>query len=145
MGNGGSAATASHFCNDLSQTVQVEGKKGFRAIPLTDNVSLMTAWGNDMGHESIFSGQLNNLLNQGDIVIGISGGGNSPNILKAMLLSEERSAMRIGFTGFQGGEMKSLVEECIIVPSDNHQFIEDVHMVLVHLIVSVLKERIIKL
>lgn len=142
MGNGGSAATASHFCNDLAKTTQVDGKKGFRAIPLTDNVSLMTAWGNDTGYENIFYGQLYNLLNQDDIVIGISGGGNSPNVLKAMELAKERSATRIGLVGFQGGKLKSMVDECIIVPSDNHQFIEDIHMVLVHLIVSVLREKV---
>lgn len=142
MGNGGSASTASHFCSDLSKTTLVPGKKGFRVIPLTDNIPLMTAWGNDAGYENIFHGQLLNLLNQGDVVIGISGGGMSPNVLKALDLARERGARTIGLAGFKGGKLKDKVEECFIVPSDNYQFIEDVHMILVHLISSVLRERI---
>lgn len=142
MGNGGSAATASHFCSDLSKTTQVEGRKGFRAIPLTDNVPLMTAWGNDSGYENIFYGQLYNLLNPGDVVIGITGGGISRNIIKAMEFAKERSAVTIGFSGYSGGRIKELVDECFIVPSDNYQFIEDVHMMIVHLITSVLRDRI---
>lgn len=142
MGNGGSAATSSHFCSDMAKTTQIEGKKGFRVIPLTDNVPLMTAWGNDTGYENIFYGQLYNLLNPGDVVIGISGGGNSSNILKAMKLAKERATVTIGLSGFKGGKLKEIVGECLIVPSDNYQFIEDVHMVIVHLITSALRDRI---
>ena len=142
MGNGGSAATASHFCSDLAKTVAVNGKRGFRAIPLTDNIPLMTAWGNDVGFEDIFSGQLRNLLNPGDVVIGISGGGMSPNVLKAMQMAQERGARTVGLTGFSGGKLKCAVEECFIVPSENYQFIEDVHMMLVHLLTSVVRERL---
>lgn len=142
MGNGGSAATASHFCSDLAKTVAVNGKRGFRVIPLTDNVPLMTAWGNDVGFTDIFSGQLRNLLNPGDIVMGISGGGLSPNVVKAMELARERGARTVGLTGFTGGKLKELCEECFIVPSENYQFIEDVHMMLVHLLTSVVRERL---
>lgn len=142
MGNGGSAATASHFCGDLSKTTMVEGKKGFRVIPLTDNIPLMTAWGNDTGFENIFYGQLFNLLNPGDVVIGISGGGMSGNVLKAMEFARRRSAFTIGLGGCKGGKLKDLTDECIIVPSDNYQFIEDVHMMIVHLITSALRERL---
>ncbi|MFH2058551.1 MAG: SIS domain-containing protein [Pseudomonadota bacterium] len=142
MGNGGSAATASHFCSDLAKTTMCEDKRGFRAIPLTDNIPLMTAWGNDTGYDNIFYGQLLNLLNSGDIVIGISGGGISGNIVKALELAKERSAETIGFTGFSGGKIKEIVKKCLIVPSENYQFIEDIHMIIVHLIVSVLKEKI---
>ncbi|WP_300164690.1 SIS domain-containing protein [Solidesulfovibrio sp.] len=142
MGNGGSASTASHFCSDLSKTTLIPGKKGFRVVPLTDNIPLMTAWGNDAGFENIFYGQLLNLLNPGDVVIGISGGGMSGNVLKAMELARERGARTVGMAGFSGGRLKDAVQECFIVPSDNYQFIEDVHMILVHLIASVLRERI---
>ncbi|WP_428564185.1 MAG: SIS domain-containing protein [Solidesulfovibrio sp. DCME] len=142
MGNGGSASTASHFCSDLSKTTLTPGKKGFRVVPLTDNIPLMTAWGNDAGFENIFYGQLLNLLNPHDVVIGISGGGMSPNLLKALELARERGARTVGMAGFSGGKLKDAVEECFIVPSDNYQFIEDVHMMLVHLIASVLRERI---
>lgn len=144
MGNGGSAATASHFCSDLSKTVQVNGRRGLKAIPLTDNVALMTAWGNDSGYEDIFYGQLYNLLNAGDVVIGISGGGISKNVLKAIKLAKERKAITIGLSGFKGGELKKLVDECLIVPCDNYQFIEDVHMVIVHLVTSLIRDRIAK-
>ena len=142
MGNGGSAATASHFCSDLSKTVQVNGNRGIRAIPLTDNVALMTAWGNDTGYENIFYGQLFNLLNPEDVVIGISGGGMSKNVIKALKLANERDAITIGLSGFKGGILKELTNECLIVPSDNYQFIEDVHMMIVHLITSILKDKI---
>lgn len=144
MGNGGSAATASHFCSDLAKTVAVNGRRGFRAIPLTDNIPLMTAWGNDVGFEDIFSGQLRNLLNEGDVVIGISGGGMSPNVIKAMELSRERGAHTIGLTGFSGGALKDVAEECFIVPSGNYQFIEDVHMMLVHLLTSLIREQLVE-
>jgi D-glycero-alpha-D-manno-heptose-7-phosphate kinase len=142
MGNGGSAATASHFCSDLAKTVAVNGKRGMRAIPLTDNIPLMTAWGNDVGFADIFSGQLRNLLNPGDVVIGISGGGMSQNVLKAMELARERGARTVGLTGFSGGALKDACEECFIVPSANYQFIEDVHMMLVHLLTSMVRERL---
>ncbi len=144
MGNGGSAATASHFCSDLSKTSQVEDKRGLRAIPLTDNVALMTAWGNDTGYENIFYGQLYNLLNPKDVVIGISGGGMSKNVIKAIELANERGAISIGLSGFKGGKLKEISNDCLIVPCDNYQFIEDVHMIVVHLITSLIKDRITK-
>ncbi|MBI4805534.1 MAG: SIS domain-containing protein [Desulfovibrio sp.] len=142
MGNGGSAATASHFSSDLAKAVAVNGNRGFRAIPLTDNIPLMTAWGNDVGFEDIFSGQMRNLVNPGDVVIGISGGGMSGNVIKAMELARDRGARTVGLTGFTGGKLKGLVDECFIVPSENYQFIEDVHMMLVHLLTSVVRERL---
>lgn len=142
MGNGGSAATASHFSSDLAKAVAVNGKRGLRAIPLTDNIPLMTAWGNDVGFEDIFAGQLRNLVNAGDVVIGISGGGMSKNVLKAMALARDRGARTVGLSGFTGGRLKDLAEECFVVPSENYQFIEDVHMMLVHLMISVIRERI---
>jgi len=142
MGNGGSAATASHFCNDLSKTVQSTGKKGFRALPLTDNVSLMTAWGNDTSFENIFYGQLVNLLNPGDVVIGISGGGNSSNVIKAIKYANNNKATTIGLLGYSGGKLMPLARENILVPIDNYQFIEDVHLIVIHLIISVLREKI---
>ncbi|MBF0456880.1 MAG: SIS domain-containing protein [Nitrospirae bacterium] len=142
MGNGGSAATASHFCSDLSKTAMVHGKRGFRVISLTDNIPLMTAWGNDTGYENIFYGQLLNLLNAGDVVIGISGGGMSKNVLKALELAKARSAVTIGLSGFSGGKLKAIADECLVVHSENYQFIEDIHMMLAHLIPSILKEKI---
>jgi D-glycero-alpha-D-manno-heptose-7-phosphate kinase len=142
LGNGGSAATASHFSCDLAKTVMPDGGHGFRTIPMTDNVALMTAWGNDYGYEYTFSGQMHNLLRPEDVVLAISGGGNSPNVLKALKLARERGAITIGLGGFEGGRMKDLVDHFLIVPSDNYQFIEDVHMMVTHLLTSIIQNRL---
>ena len=145
MGNGGSAATASHFANDLNKAASSDARKRFRAIALTDNVPLLTAWGNDLSYEDIFVEQLKNLYSNGAVVIGISGSGNSPNVLKALRFAKDEGGTTIGFTGYQGGEVKGIVDECIVVPSHSMQQIEDVHLVLEHLICTVLREEIARL
>ena len=145
MGNGGSAATASHFANDLNKAASSDGKRRFRAVALTDNVPLLTAWGNDLSYDDIFVEQLRNLYNNGAVVIGISGSGNSANVLKALRFAKERGGNTIGFTGYQGGKIKEIVDECIIVPSDCMQQIEDAHLVLEHLMCTVLREEIERL
>ncbi|MDI6641747.1 MAG: SIS domain-containing protein, partial [Elusimicrobiota bacterium] len=142
MGNGGSAATASHFSCDLAKTAAGEHRKGFRVVPLTDNVALMTAWGNDTGYENIFWCQLKNLLKPEDIAIGISCAGKSKSVIKAIEYANSIGAMTIGFTGMTGAQLKELAKEYILVPSDNYQLIEDVHVILAHLIVSILREKI---
>ncbi len=144
MGNGGSAATASHFSCDLAKTVQVNGKPGFRVISLTDNVALMTALGNDVGYEDVFRGQLANLLRPDDVVVGISGGGRSPSVLKAIRFAREKGATTVAFTGMVdgGGPLAELVDHAIVVPSSNYQYIEDVHMMLVHLMTTILRQRL---
>ncbi len=141
LGNGGSAATASHWANDLCKATIAPGVPRLRAIALTDNVPLITAWGNDTAYENIFSEQLANLLRQGDIVIGISGSGNSPNVLNAMRYARGLGAQTIGITGFQGGYLKDLVDLCYVVPSNSMAQIEDIHMVLTHAISSTLRKR----
>lgn len=145
MGNGGSAATASHFANDLNKAASSDAGRRFRAIALTDNVPLLTAWGNDLSYEDIFVEQLKNLYSNGAVVIGISGSGNSPNVLKALRFAKDEGGTTIGFTGYQGGEVKGIVNECIVVPSHCMQQIEDVHLVLEHLICTVLREEIARL
>lgn len=140
MGNGGSAATASHFANDLNKGACVPGAPRFRAIALTDNVALMSALANDVGYEHIFAEQLVNLAHPGDVVIGISGSGNSPNVLRAMEVARSLPALTIGFTGFSGGRLKDLVDICVLVPSDTMEQIEDVHLMLEHLICSSLRQ-----
>ncbi len=144
MGNGGSAATASHFSCDLSKTVRANGNPGFRVISLTDNAALMTAWGNDVGYEDVFYGQLVNLLQPGDLVIGISGGGRSPSVLKAIQYANERGGVTVAFTGMVdgGGPLAKLAQHAIVVPSSNYQYIEDVHMMLVHLMTTILRDRL---
>ncbi len=145
MGNGGSAATASHFANDLNKAASSDGKRRFRAVALTDNVPLLTAWGNDLSYDDIFVEQLRNLYNNGAVVIGISGSGNSANVLKALRFARDRGGTTIGFTGCQGGKIKEIVDECIVVPSNCMPQIEDAHLVLEHLMCTVLREEIERL
>ena len=144
LGNGGSAATASHMANDLSRLTIVPERPRFRAIALTDNVPLITAWGNDSAYEDIFAEQLLNLLDPGDVVIGLSTSGNSPNVLKALQIARKHGATTIGLTGQDGGKLKDLVDHCIFVPSDHIGQQEDVHMVLDHVISGTLRQLIEK-
>jgi len=138
IGNGGSASTASHFSCDLNKgtlkRVYDDDEKRLRVISLTDNVSLLTAYGNDLGYDDIFSQQLKNLVNKGDVLIAITGSGNSRNILKGIEAAKKAKATVIGILGFKGGKAKEIVDYCIIVPSEHYGRIEDVQMILAHVI-----------
>jgi len=134
FGNGGSGATATHLVEDLAKGALYECGKRLRILALTDNTPLILAWANDVGYEDIFVGQLKNFLDPGDLVIGISGSGNSPNVLKALEYAKQAGATTVGLTGFEGGKLKQLVDLALIVPSDNMQRIEDVHLVIAHLL-----------
>ncbi len=140
MGNGGSAATASHFACDLQKTMGLLGEKKFKVMALTDSTPLMTAWANDFEYADIFARQLATWLAPGDLVIGISGSGNSANIMKAIEYANNQSAVTIGMSGFNGGQLAQSARYNIIIQSDNMQHIEDVHMVLAHLIFRYLLE-----
>ena len=142
FGNGGSAATASHFACDLGKGTATQNKKRFRVYSLTDNIPLMTAWANDTDYEFIFSEQMENFLESGDVAFALSGSGNSKNVLNALKLAKEKNVLTIGLTGYAGGKMKDLCDICIIVPSDNMQKIEDVHLVLCHIIFSRIRDRL---
>ena len=142
FGNGGSAATASHMANDLNKFATVEGKPRFKAIALSDNVPLMTAWGNDTAYENIFVEQLLNFIEAGDVVIGISASGNSANVLKALSVGAQYGAITVGFTGDRGGKIKKIVDHCIFIPSGLIGQQEDGHMILDHVIVLTLKDLI---
>jgi D-sedoheptulose 7-phosphate isomerase len=133
-GNGGSAATATHFGCDLAKRPIVSGQPRFRVIALTDNNALMTALGNDIGYEAIFSEQLIPLVRAGDVVIGISGSGNSPNVLNAMKVASEAGAVTVGFCGYDGGKLKGMVDIPVHVPSHTMAMVEDVHLMLEHAI-----------
>ncbi|NWG15693.1 MAG: SIS domain-containing protein [Chloroflexi bacterium] len=133
-GNGGSAATASHFGSDLAKRTIVPGQPRFRVISLTDNNAIMTALSNDIGYDVVFSEQLIPLVRPGDVVIGISGSGNSPNVLKAMQAANEAGATTIGFCGFDGGQLKGMVTLPVHVPSNVMAMVEDVHLMLEHAI-----------
>ena len=146
MGNGGSASTATHFAADLSKTAAVDGKKRLKAISLTDNIPLISAWTNDAGFDNIYVGQLENFLNPNDVVIAISVHGGrkdwSGNLVKALEFAKQKSAVTIGLTGFDGGEMKNIADECLIVPVESTPHVESFHVALHHLIVFRLKEKI---
>ncbi|MFH1126076.1 MAG: SIS domain-containing protein [Candidatus Altiarchaeota archaeon] len=144
MGNGGSASAASHTACDLGKGTVMPGRKRFRIMSLSDNIPLMTAWANDTSYENIFSEQLENFVQEGDLVIGISGSGNSPNVLNALKLARSRKAKTIGLTGYQGGKMKDLCDICLIVPSNNMQRIEDSHLIIEHALFLYIKEKLSK-
>ncbi|MBI2830677.1 MAG: D-glycero-beta-D-manno-heptose 1,7-bisphosphate 7-phosphatase [Chloroflexi bacterium] len=139
MGNGGSASTATHFVNGLSQGATVEGESRFRAVALTDNIPNLLAYANDFGYENIFVEQLRNLMEEGDVVIGISGSGNSENVIRAIAYARENSGVTVGLCGFDGGKLKGMVDYPIHVPSTNMEIVEDVHLAITHLIASCLR------
>lgn len=142
LGNGGSAATASHFACDLAKGTITPGRPRFRVIALTDNMPLVTAWGNDVAYEQVFAEQLSGLIGRGDVVVAISGSGNSPNVLRAVELARRMGGITIGFSGFAGGRLSTLVDVPVVVPCDCMEQIEDVHMILCHLTCTVLRERL---
>jgi D-sedoheptulose 7-phosphate isomerase len=142
LGNGGSAATASHMMNDMNKFTLVEGKHRFRAIALTDNVPLMTAVGNDQNYADVFVEPLKNLLQPGDTVIAISASGNSPNVVKAVEYAQANGATVIGFCGRPGGKLAQLADLRVIVPSDRIGQQEDGHMILDHVLSLALRERV---
>src|SRR5256884_4283800 len=116
MGNGGSAATASHFALDLAKNTIMPGAPRLKAISLTDHVPLITAWSNDIAYEHIFSEQLANMIEPGDVVIGISASGNSPNVINAMKLTKQHRGFTIGLLGARGGQIKQMVDAYVLAP-----------------------------
>jgi D-sedoheptulose 7-phosphate isomerase len=142
-GNGGSASLASHFACDLGKgTAYCNGGKRLRALSLTDNLPTLTAWANDSSYEDVFSEQLRNFVQPGDLALAISCSGNSKNVLNALQVAREAGATTVGMSGFQGGEMKSLCDICVAVPSNNMQIIEDLHLAMVHSIFRIVYSRI---
>jgi D-sedoheptulose 7-phosphate isomerase len=142
IGNGGSASTASHIANDLNKGAAVDGHRRFRALALTDNVPLITAWGNDTAYERIFVEQMANFLAAGDVLVAISGSGNSPNIIAAVQWARECGAVTLGLTGGSGGRLRTLVDHCIVVPSACMEQIEDAHLAIAHALCVSLRVRI---
>lgn len=134
IGNGGSASTASHFVNDMGKGASIGREKRFKIIPLTDNVEWMTALSNDLCYEDVYLEQLKNFAESEDVLLAISGSGNSENVLRAVRYANEVGCVTVGFTGYKGGQLKDLVQHCIVVPSDHMGRIEDVHVILQHMI-----------
>jgi D-sedoheptulose 7-phosphate isomerase len=144
FGNGGSAALASHFACDLGKGTVNGSPKRFRVLALTDNVPLMTAWANDCKYEDIFAEQLSNFVQLEDVAFAISGSGNSPNVLTALKAARNAGAFTVGLSGFEGGQMKSLCDVCVVIPSDNMQIIEDLHLCVAHSLFTTIRQRLKK-
>lgn len=141
MGNGGSASTASHFVCDLAKNTRRDGLPHFRAIGLADNMEIFSAYANDEGYENVFSQQLINLVGSGDVVIAISASGNSKNVVRAVEEARKYNAITIGFTGFTGGRLGQLVDIHIHVRSEIIEHVEDIHLMLEHMIVRAIKDQ----
>lgn len=143
VGNGGSAATASHFAQDLGEVHRKTGGSCFRTLSLTDNVSFITAMGNDYGYDAIFTGQMSNLFKKEDILVAISASGNSPNVVQAVKLARQLGGITIGLVGFDGGELLKICNHVIHVLANKGEYgpVEDIHLALDHMITSYLMWR----
>jgi D-sedoheptulose 7-phosphate isomerase len=140
MGNGGSAATASHFALDLAKNTIIPEAPRVKAISLTDHVPLITAWSNDTAYEHIFAEQLANMIEPGDLVIGISASGNSLNVINALNVAKKSRAATIGLLGAKGGQIKQLVDAYVLAPGKNIEQEEDAHLILAHIITRHMRE-----
>jgi D-sedoheptulose 7-phosphate isomerase len=141
MGNGGSSCSVSHIVCDLQKNIQIETGQALRTLCLTDSTPLLSAWANDTHWDNVFAPQIACWANPGDVVIGVSGSGNSMNVINGMVAAKVAGARTIGFAGFEGGKLKDVSDTCIVVRSDNMQRIEDVHMTLLHAVFLALYER----
>ena len=137
-GNGGSAHTASHMITDWNKMVMLATGRKLRGVSLCENVGLLTAFANDVAYDEIFSGQLQSLLNPGDLVVAISGSGNSPNVVKAVEYANDAGAETLAVVGYDGGALKRLATHCVWVPSFDMQLCEDVHLMFCHMVMKAL-------
>ena len=142
IGNGGSAATASHMMNDLLKCTLVQGQPRFRAIALTDNVPAMTAFANDISYEEVFVEPLRSLLAPGDVLLAISGSGNSPNVVRAIAYAKAMGVATIGLCGDTGGKLAGLADVSVRIPAARIGQQEDGHLILNHVIALSVHERI---
>lgn len=143
-GNGGSAATANHFANDLSWgTRSPKNPNGLRSVSLSANTALFSALGNDMGFEHVFVEQIRPLFRTGDVFVGISASGNSENIVRAMQYVNAHNGITVGFVGFDGGKMKPMSKECVHVVTEQGEYgpVEDIHLMLCHMCSYYLKHQ----
>ncbi|HIJ55178.1 MAG TPA: SIS domain-containing protein [Deltaproteobacteria bacterium] len=136
MGNGGSASTASHFACDINKGCCLDLDKKFKVICLNDNIPTLLAYANDLDYASVFVEQLKNFFHSEDLVIGISGSGNSENVLRAIRYANENGGKTVGLTGYSGGKLGQLADIAYVAASDDMQKIEDVHMIIVHMIMQ---------
>jgi D-sedoheptulose 7-phosphate isomerase len=140
FGNGGSASTASHFVVDIGKaTIRGDGRR-FKCVALVDSVESVTAWANDAEYAKVFSEQLKGLAQKGDVAVGISGSGNSPNVLRAVEIARAMGLTTIGLSGLGGGKLKESVDVSMVVPSNSMQHTEDVHLLICHLLTAYLRD-----
>lgn len=138
MGNGGSGSTASHFVCDINKGSCFDLEKKFKVFCLNDNIPTILAYANDLSYDKIFVEQLKNYLNKGDVVIGISGSGNSENVLQAVSYAKGKGAKTIGLSGFGGGKLAKLADLPFVALINDMQKVEDVHMIVVHMLMQYL-------
>ena len=138
LGNGGSAMSALHFITDWNKSVFMASGKPFRGRSLLDNMGMMTALGNDISYDAVFEQQLRQIAQPGDLVIAISGSGNSPNVIRAVEYANEAGCITLGLSGFDCGKLKALAQHSLWVNSHNMQICEDLHMVFGHIVMQVL-------
>ena len=141
MGNGGSGATASHFTGDFNKGASFNKDKKFRFVCLNDNIPTMMAYANDLSYDEIFLGPLRNFMEPGDVVIGISGSGNSANVVKALVWANENGGISVGLTGYSGGKVKKISQYNVHIPIDDMQITEDLHMMLDHCMMQIICEQ----
>ncbi|MBI5739878.1 MAG: SIS domain-containing protein [Nitrospirae bacterium] len=138
MGNGGSGSTASHFACDINKGTCSELERKFRVICLNDNVPTILAYANDVSYDNIFVEQLKNFIRPGDVVIGISGSGNSKNVLMAVSYAKEKGAKTVGLSGFDGGKLSQIADIPFVAAVNDMQKVEDMHMIVVHMLMQYL-------
>ncbi len=143
-GNGGSASTASHYITDWNKMINLATGKKFRGISLCDNVGLITAYGNDISYDQVFSGQLNAIMDKGDLLVAISGSGNSQNICKAVEFANSMGADTLAIVGYDGGSVKKIAKYSVWVPSYDMQLCEDIHLMFGHMVMKALCNSSIK-
>ena len=142
LGNGGSASTASHMAADLGKNTIGPNMRRFRIMSLNDNIPLLTALSNDLGYENMFAEQLQNLIQPGDVLIVITGSGNSPNVLRAMEYAQSRSAQVAALLGFGGGKAAELSDLNVLIDSDDYGVVEDAHLIVNHILVEHFRQRL---
>lgn len=139
-GNGGSAATASHFVCDFNKGVSLEQDKKYKFVCLNDNIPIITAIANDISYHAVFEVQLHNKINAGDILVAVSGSGNSENVIRAAAYAKSQKAKIIGITGYSGGKIMELSDVSLHAPVNNMQITEDIHMMFDHMMMYILSD-----
>lgn len=137
-GNGGSASTASHYITDWNKMVNIHTGKQFHGFSLCDNLGLITAFANDLSYDEVFSGQLQSILSKGDLLLAISGSGNSPNVVKAVEYANQAGATTLAIVGYDGGRLLPLAHHHVLVPSFDMQLCEDFHFIFGHMVMKAL-------